>query len=202
MELWGVVLYGDANATDVRCDRMRLRETDGPDRQTVWEADYSGPFHDGVDSHMTIQTLLWRVGPYQLRTTSVWMRLDGSKGSPRIRGWEISHQIFLWSPKGFLTGSDRTPGSVLVGWTFERADGYCEPPACDNRGEYEGNYLTLRQLSAFYFFLAKVSAGVVWNWWDAKKVTSADQRDLGCGRGVAGRGCDWHNVILVFRFEY
>jgi len=153
---------GDANATDVRCDRMRLRETDGPDRQTVWEADYSGPFHDGVDSHMTIQTLLWRFGPYQLRTTSVWMRLDGSEGSPRIRGWEISHQLFLWSPKGFLTGSDRTPGSVLVGWTFERADGYCEPPACDNSDEYQSNHLILRQLSAFYFLLEYWSCERLW----------------------------------------
>ena len=29
---------------------------------------------------------------------------------------------FVWSPKGFLTGSPTTPGSILVGYHFERND--------------------------------------------------------------------------------
>ena len=135
--------------------------------------------------------------------------MDGQRGNSHATGWEISHQLFVWSPKGFLTGSDRTPGSLLVGWTFERADGYCEGEAdaggsCDNSNEFQGNYLTLRQLSAFYFLLNRVSAGVVWNWWKANKVTTSTSRDLGCQSKDASsaRSCSWHNVMLVFRFEY
>ena len=194
----------DDNAKGIACEDIRLRETDGPDRATLWRADHSGPFNNGQkDLHELGLTLKWKVGPYTLRTHGDWIRLDGSDGDQHARGWEITHQLFVWSPKGFLTGSSTTPGSLLVGWSFERADGYCESGSCSNGGEYDSNHLILRQLSAFYFLLAKVSAGVVWNWWDAKKVRTGDQETLGCRRtGVAGRGCDWHNVMLVFRFEY
>ena len=209
---WGFwFCNGDRNATSEgeECQRIRLRETDGPDRQTVWEADNrDGDFSSSSqkDLHEIGLTLRWKVGPYQLRTHGDWISMDGQEGTGRAhaRGWEISHQLFVWSPKGFLTGSDRTPGSMLVGWTFERADGYCRGgDVCDNDGEYENNHLILRKLSALYFHLSKVSAGVVWNWWDAKKVENDERRDLGCGKpSGAAKGCDWHNVMLVFRFEY
>jgi hypothetical protein len=35
----------------------------------------------------------------------------------------IGHDLCVWSPKGWLTGSALTPGSVLVGTHFERTDG-------------------------------------------------------------------------------
>jgi hypothetical protein len=36
----------------------------------------------------------------------------------------IGHELFLWSPRGFLTGSANTVGSILVGTHFERTDVY------------------------------------------------------------------------------
>ena len=52
-------------------------------------------------------------------------------GAPALRGkkrgkdWLIGHDLFLWSPKGFLTGTANTPGSILVGTHFERTDVSC-----------------------------------------------------------------------------
>ena len=35
----------------------------------------------------------------------------------------IGHDLFIWSPKGFLTGDANTPGAILLGTHFERTDG-------------------------------------------------------------------------------
>ena len=44
------------------------------------------------------------------------------RGKKRGHDFLIGHDLFLWSPKGFLTGSANTPGSILVGTHFERTD--------------------------------------------------------------------------------
>jgi hypothetical protein len=44
-----------------------------------------------------------------------------SRANKRSRGWLIGDDLYVWSPKGFLTGSSTTPGSILVGTHFERA---------------------------------------------------------------------------------
>ena len=192
----------DHDAADSACGRMRLRETDGPERITVWEADRTGGDDTGP-SHFIMQTLRWRVGPYTLRTSSNWFRINVSDGNPHMRGWEISHQIFVWSPKGFLTGSSSKKGSVLLGYTFNRADGFCSPPACDNSGEFNNNHLILNQVAAWVFFRSRISAGVIWNHYDAKNIETTEQAQLDIrDPGVAGRGGDWDNVILAFRWEF
>jgi hypothetical protein len=129
--------------------------------------------------------------------------MNKAEGNVHMRGWEISHQIFLWSPKGFLTGSSSRNGTVMMGYTFNRADGYCKPPACDNDDEYQSNHLILNQLSLWYVLARRTAFGVVWNHYDAKKVVTDEQEDLDCrNTEVAGKGCDWNNVMLVFRFEF
>jgi len=42
------------------------------------------------------------------------------RGKKRAHDFMIGHDLFMWSPKGFLTGSANTPGSILVGTHFER----------------------------------------------------------------------------------
>ena len=37
----------------------------------------------------------------------------------------IDNQLMVWSPKGFLTGSQTTPNTVMFSWGFERADMNC-----------------------------------------------------------------------------
>ena len=44
------------------------------------------------------------------------------RGKKRGHDFLIGHDLYLWSPKGFLTGSANTPGSILVGTHFERTD--------------------------------------------------------------------------------
>jgi len=192
----------DGDAADNACSDIRLRETDGSVRETVWVGSRTG-LDDSGPSHFIMQTLRWRVGPYQLRTSGGWMRLNKAPGGVHAKQFEISHQLFVWSPKGFLTGSSSKKGSILVGYTFNRADGYCNPVACGNDGEYNNNHLILNQLAVWWFMRARISAGVIWNHYDAKNIVTDEQVDLEIrDPGVAGKGGDWDNVILAFRWEF
>ena len=48
--------------------------------------------------------------------------LGGQRGRKKANEFLIGHDLYLWSPKGFLTGSSTTAGSILVGYHFERTD--------------------------------------------------------------------------------
>jgi len=50
----------------------------------------------------------------------------GDVGKKQGRVFLIGHDLFLWSPKGFLTGDANTPGSILFGTHFERTDALCD----------------------------------------------------------------------------
>ncbi len=131
------------------------------------------------------------------------MRINKARGGVHAKNFEISHQLFVWSPKGVLTGSSSKKGSILVGYTFNRADGYCNPVACDNKGQYNNNHIILNQLAAWVFFRSRISAGVIWNHYDAKNIETSEQAQLEIrDPGVAGKGGDWDNVILAFRWEF
>ena len=68
----------------------------------------------------------WKVGPYWLRTALGWNRgdFDSFGGVGDVKGfmWRIANELFIWSPKGLLTGSTNTPGSVMIFTGFERSD--------------------------------------------------------------------------------
>ena len=34
------------------------------------------------------------------------------------KGWTIDNQLMVWSPKGFLTGSQTTPNTVMLSFGF------------------------------------------------------------------------------------
>src|SRR4029453_15486779 len=97
--------------------------------------------------------ITWEIGPYRLRTMGAWMQAqDGNttapglaslRGKKRGHDWLSGHDLYLWSPKGFLTGSANTPGSILVGTHFERTDVSCDTPRCPaiNGGQFHrGTY--------------------------------------------------------------
>src|SRR5262249_49393168 len=66
----------------------------------------------------------YNVGPNTLRlafTTESGHDDVGTRAYKGTEGWLIGDDLYVWSPKGFLTGSSTTPGSILVGTHFERA---------------------------------------------------------------------------------
>jgi hypothetical protein len=63
----------------------------------------------------------WRIGPYWLRASGGWNKGEFEDGRG-VEGWmwRVVHELFVWSPKGFLTGSVNAPGSLMLFGGFER----------------------------------------------------------------------------------
>ncbi|MGH9895178.1 MAG: hypothetical protein ACREA0_24985, partial [bacterium] len=94
-------------------NRLRIRVNDRNGRITLFDADEIG---SGLH-YIVGPSMEWDIGPYHLR--AAWMadrwegksdELRGVKGN----GWEIENGLWLFSPKGFLTGDRNTAGSVQV----------------------------------------------------------------------------------------
>ena len=149
----------------------------------------------------------WRIGPYRLRTAMGFASAEDKNdpGKKRGRMWSIAHELFVWSPKGFLTGNANGPNSVMVSWLFEHNDASCGEPGCASGGEYSRNVVLLRELDIWYFVQRNISVGFSWLWYDAKNVRTRDQFNLGCvsrGGSRPGKGCNWHNFILALRVGF
>ena len=57
--------------------------------------------------------IVYNVGPYTLRAMASFERSEdrgGTRGHKDGHNFLIGHDLYLWSPKGFLTGSATTPG--------------------------------------------------------------------------------------------
>ena len=55
---------------------------------------------------------MWNVGPYTLRTMGHFQTSEdrgGTRGQKEAHSFLIGHDLYLWSPKGFLTGSATKP---------------------------------------------------------------------------------------------
>jgi hypothetical protein len=179
--------------------------------------------------------LKWRIGPYQFR--GIWSKADfRDKGARRtfggaaggtgvegykgvgLTGWEIAHQIFLWSPKGFLTGSYTTPGSIHFGWAFERVDAHCartlaimgSADCSPGSGNFNSNHALNRELGIFYAIRPGMRMGYSWNWWKSDNTPVRTQVAIGCKKDIesaiagdgAGRGCSWHTHTLMFQTRW
>ncbi|HZA54263.1 MAG TPA: hypothetical protein VE616_08445 [Candidatus Udaeobacter sp.] len=188
----------DTNATENgACDDARMRETDGFTKAVLWDANVPD---ENALHRLHGASLRWRIGAYQLLGTLHFFHPDASI---RHRNWYIGHELYVWSPKGFLTGSASTPGSVMIGTHFERSDGQCSPALCDNDGEFTNNHVTLASAHISYWIQRGLRVGVHWNHYDAKKIPASVQEDLDIrSTGVPGRGGDWDNVMVIFGWEF
>lgn len=155
--------------------------------------------------------LNWGMGPYTVRVSGQFdnsERETGRRGDSegnRIegRGWRIMHELFAWSPKGFLTGSARDRGSIMISPLFDRVD-VRAPNAmsgCTRAGRgCQGAYAINTGL-ALYYFPAFVSApmnfGIVWDHWRVNKANTdvADRIE----KGKQGRAVNWNTLTLVLR---
>lgn len=215
---WGIGLQ--ANSVDSRSAvagrRLRIMTMErGTNRVTLLNANTIG---DGF--HHRLETgLEWGYGPYLVRAEGGVSRYasdkisqtagtsDGFKG---VSGgyWRIGHEIFLWSPKGLLTGSSSTPNSVQLGWAFERSQADCGTGSdCSpGTGAFSRNHLIGRELDLWYFITPAMRMGILWWWWDAANTPVGVQTQVGCTKNVnatnAGKNCGWHTVNLALTASF
>jgi hypothetical protein len=127
-------------------------------------------------------------------------------------GWTIDHQLFLWSPKGLLTGSSSTPNSLMASFGFERGDMKCGL-GCDaspSSGEFHHNKILNREVALWWFVRSSFALGMWAHFWHADNTPVRSQVALGCKKQIqaatagkgASRSCDWQTVNLGVRFRW
>ena len=140
------------------CSQIQIQDNGNAARQTLFSTG-GNSIGEGLAT-MISPGISWEIGPYRLRAMGVFMQAEDEnftpppaggqlalRGKKRANNFLIGHDLFLWSPKGFLTGSANTPGSILVGTHFERNDVSCATPRCGpiNGGQFHrGTYLSQR----------------------------------------------------------
>jgi hypothetical protein len=151
----------------------------------------------------------------------------GATGHKSGNGWGIGHDLFLWSPKGFLTGSSATPGSIYFGTHFERDSYACGTAAvaaggtrpCTtngttliNNGEFHRERVLVREWDLWYFVAPRMSIGASLLWYDASNLRTGRNQagdnlaifPKSCRTGTAcrGRGGDWTDANLNWRYTF
>jgi hypothetical protein len=178
----------------------------------------------------------WRIGPYELRASGGFQRFgennDSATGLTRGRNFLIGNELFLWSPKGFLTGSADEAGSLLFGMHFERTDLDCNvgggrnfggagcgvpltqsfgspPVTVAGAAGFNRNTILLREWDLWYFITTRMSVGVSWLWYRATNLPLAAQFNLGLKSKSSllanpnqGKGGDWLDVNLAWRWRF
>jgi hypothetical protein len=72
-----------------------------------------------------------------------------------------------------------------------------------NGGEFKSNHVILREWDLWYFIAPRMSIGGSVLWYDAKKIRSTVQENLEIrDDGIAGRGGDWVDVFLNWRYTF
>jgi hypothetical protein len=209
---WFCTVDGAA-AADNGCDRLRIQDNGDAGRQTLFD---TGANIGRGFTHFIMPGILWEVGPYRLRVAGGFQRYDANQATPGLGKTQgnmflIGHDLFIWSPKGWLTGSASTPGSVLFGTHFERTDVTCNAGGgranlgCGDGGE--GNFnrdtILLREWDLWYFIMNRMSVGLTWNWYDATNLPTTAQHNLGIrNTGVAGKGGSWMDMSLTYRWNF
>jgi hypothetical protein len=196
-------------------DRLRIRTDERFGRLTLLDANNIG---DGT--HHNIQGgVEWGMGPYLTRVELGYSKYASGKvgttqgGFMNVRGgfWRIGHEVFLFSPKGLFTGGAYQPGTVQVGWGFERAQMHCGGSGLTAKDCYPGTgsvnniRLLKRELDIWYHWNTFSRIGFFWNWWDADNLTQALQVATDCSSNVSvrtGKGCDWHSVNLALQVYF
>jgi hypothetical protein len=171
--------------------------------------------------HVFIPGMKWQIGPYMFR--AVWLKTQyknrNTDSTDELRGagmwgkgWTIDHQLMLWSPKGFLTGSQTTPHTLMASFGFERAEMDCGR-GCDaspGAGSFHHQTVLNREAALWYWIQPSLGIGMWWHWWTSANTPVRTQVAVGCkddissadsGKG-AGRKCDWHSVNTGLRFRW
>jgi len=213
----------DIRSSSARClNRFRIQDHGDGGRMALFDTG-SGSVGKGLATSGG-PALIWEVGPYKLRVMGNFTQAHddgGTQGKKNMHGFLIGHDLFLWSPKGFLTGSATTTGSILVGTHFERADvsstcdtiAECGGNATSLINQFHRNRILLREWDGWYFIAPRMSMGVSILWYDASNVgnqTNQAGYQLGkCNRTTGsatncrvGVGASWTDVMLNWRYTF
>ena len=200
------------------CSRLTIQDLGNAGRQALFDTG-ANSVGKGL-APLLVPGFTWEVGPYSLRLSGGFQSYadrGGTTGQKRADVFLIGHDLFLWSPKGFLTGSATTPGSVLFGTHFERTNASCETAArCStiNGGQFHRNRILLREWDLFYFLSPRMSIGPSILWYDASNLNNAVGQagyNLGlCSKNAAtnttncrpGVGGDWVDVMFNWRYTF
>jgi len=201
---------------DNGCARLRIQDNGDAARQTLFDTG-ANSIGEGLATAF-MPGITWEIGPYRLRAVRMFVQAEDGNFSPppaggsvakrgkkRGRDFLIGHDLFLWSPKGWLTGSANIPGSILVGTHFERTDVSCATPRCGpiNGGQFHRGTYLVREWDLWYFIAPRMSiGGGVW-WYDASNLTTTVQKNLGVNKnGRPGGGGQWTDGNINFRYQF
>jgi hypothetical protein len=213
------------------CDRERIQDNGDSARQTIFDTG-AGSIGRGL-TFFTMPGLTWEVGPYRIRAWGAFQTNQdgrspvGATGHKSGYGWGIGHDLFIWSPKGFLTGSSATAGSVYIGTHFERNNYECGTAAvaaggsrpCTtngttliNGGDFHRERVLLREWDIWYFLAPRMSIGAHLLWYDASNLRTGRGQagdNLGvfsksCRTGTScrGHGADWTDGSINWRYTF
>ncbi|HXV80172.1 MAG TPA: hypothetical protein VEG60_09865 [Candidatus Binatia bacterium] len=192
--------------------RLALRTDDRIGRIRTMDANNIG----GGNHYAIFPGVEWGVGPYLFRSEIAYSRYDNDKApAPQpfngntVKGlaWSLQNELYVWSPKGFLTGSSNTPGSILLGASFARSDMDCGSGADCTPGASTSHkgHLIKRELDVWYFLRPGLSLGTWLSWWSTPNMPTTLQERVGCvkpGQTVVGKACSWYGLNVGLRANF
>jgi hypothetical protein len=159
----------------------------------------------------------WGYGPYTARF--IYGDVEFDKGGSRSTGakelrdveateWTFENELFLWSPRGPLTGSTRTANSILAGYKFDRVDAQCGGHAglpgssfdCDpGAGSFNKIAYRMNAFALWWYIQPYLKVGGLWKWYDTSNTPMEVQKAVNCKKNPtdSGKNCDWHVLSLV-----
>jgi hypothetical protein len=212
----------DRNATN-STQSFTMRSQEGPTRVTMFSTPVQGRgFHTFLSP-----SVQYKVGPYQLRVSAGFDRynieqnldITGDTGGSKQTGgglvgrlsgtyWKLMNDIMVWSPKGLFTGSSTTPGTLGLGYSFERTDQNCGRPNCDTStggGTYGRHALIVNEVDLRYWIRPSNSLWLTFKNYDSSNLPTGSQVATGCSKNVstkAGKDCSWNDAVLGFTWTY
>ena len=192
------------------CNRIRLRENENAGSQTMMDINsVVAPGHATGQTHWTHAGIQYTVGPTRLRAIYGTMNYNDLDPKPKVYNWLIALDQYIWSPKGWLTGSPNQAGSILFGTHFEQDNVWCNrsSPGClaQNSGQFHRNTVLVREWDLWYFIAPAMSMGAHFVWYNANNLVSGNPsptRAIFARNGSPGQGGDWVNVILNWRYTW
>ena len=228
----------DGRALANGCNRYRVQDHGDGGRQTLFD---SGANSIGDGLHVAHGPgVVYAVGPYTLRAMGHWQTsgdgggagggsiLGNTRGKKKGHSFLIGHDLYVWSPKGWLTGTATEPGSILTGMHFERVDmsvgcngstgiscnifAASAANSTNHLRQFHRNSILLREWDLWYVIAPRLNAGINVLWYNASNLNNSyggAAHNLGvCNTPVnastcrVGVGGDWVDVFLNLRMQF